>query len=187
MKKIFSLLTLVLVGMLFASCEYRDHADAEYPECMVYQPCAGSIMNIDAQTNPLIYNVPTSSEPQLFVVDKAQGKLIINLGVVQSGITLASGSVTLAPGVDVINTMITDGSLDNDIVILPISSYDMPHSLDVVGANTPYRLSVTLDAIKANPGKKVALAVTIMSDNFAVNEKLATQVILIDADYLSNI
>lgn len=186
MNKIFSLLSLLLIGIMFTSCEYREYADAEYPDNMVYQPCAAGVLNIDADYAPQLYDVPTTTGPTLFVIDHAQGKLVINLGVVQSGIELASGSASLTPNVDAISTLIADGKLSDDVVVLPVSAYEMPKTLSVAGANTPYTLSVSLDTFKSYTGKKVALAVTVLSDTFAVNEELSTQVIVVDADYIVN-
>lgn len=188
-KKVVKMMTLLTIMQLalfsMTSCEYREYADADYPENMVYQPLAGSVLTIDSKTNISKVEVPTTGESSIFVVDKANGKLVLKMGVVQSGVNMVSANVNLRADVAALQTAQTNVVIPSDAVILSADKYSMPESLKVSGASTPYELQVSLDAIKAYPGKMVAVAVTLTSANIAVSETLATQIILIDADFIN--
>lgn len=166
------------------SCEYREYADADYPENSVYQPLANKVLVIDEKTNSSKAEVPTPGDPSLFSVDKESGNLIIRLGVVQSGISFVSANVDLRADQSAVETAKADGTIDAEAVILQTGAYSMPSSLKITSASHPFDLQVSLNAIKAHPGKMLALAVTATSSNIAVSETMATQIILIDADYI---
>lgn len=183
MMGLFVALQLSLVTL--TSCEYRDYADADFPENTVYQPLAADILTINAKTNVSKEEVPTTGEPSFFSVDKSSGKLVVRMGVIQSGISFISADVALRADLNALQQAQTDGVIADDVVLLPADAYSVPSSLKVSGASTPYELQVSLDAIKAHPGKMVAVAVTLTSANIAVSETLATQIILIDADFIN--
>lgn len=184
-KKVMVMLLMLCMSLFtFTSCDYREHADADYPESTVYQPLAADVLVIDAKTNISKVEVPTPGTPTIFEVNKTAGKLVLKMGVVQAGINLLSADVNLRADINAVQEAQTAGTISEDAVILPSEAYSLPSSLKVKGASTPYELSVSLDAIKAHPGKMVALAVTLTSSNINVSETLATQLVLIDADFI---
>lgn len=183
-KMLGMIVALQLSAFTLTSCGYREYADADYPENSVYQPLANKVLVIDEKTNNSKGDVPTPGEPSVFTVDKANGNLIIKLGVVQSGISLVSANVDLRADQGAVQTAQTEGTIDAEAVILQPDAFTMPSSLKITSATCPFDLQVSLNAIKAHPGKMLALAVTVTSSNIAVSETMATQIILIDADYI---
>lgn len=186
---LFQLIGAFVLLLAYTSCSYEDYADADYPATKVYQPMAlEKIWNINEETveNPTV----TPGEPKRYILDKANNKFIVLLGVVQGGIELKSGTVDTYIDHSTVNTMIVNGTLPIGTLPLPESSYSLPASVKIEANATyvTYQMEIDLNAlIGANAGKRFAVAVKISSSTFSVNKELDTAVICIDTTFIQNL
>lgn len=180
-------LVYCVLGVVVTACSYDDYADADYPESQVYQSMADGIIRIDANANAAKAEVPTPGAPILYDIDNQ--KLRIHLGVVQSGISYISGSVLLQFDANAITTRQAEGQLPAEVIVLPASAVVLPAEVGISGVSAPYIAEVSLSAITdaAYTGKQVAFAVTIASTTIKVSEQLATQVVVIDTDFVKSL
>lgn len=189
--KLFHFITASLVycffGAVFTACSYDDYADADYPESQVYQSMANELIRIDASANAAKAEVPTPGTPVIY--DISNQKLRIHLGVVQSGISYISGSVQLHFDADAVATKQAEGQLAADVISLPASAVVLPAEVSISGVSAPYIAEVSISAITdaAYAGKQLAFAVTIASTSIKVSENLATQVVVIDTDFVKSL
>lgn len=192
MKKniLASLLTCLFLACVFSSCNDREYADAEYPDNMVYQPMANEpvwYINEATDENP---SMMTPGSTKRYILDKANNKFIVPMGVVQSGINLKSFPVDIYVDHSRINMLIFEGNvLPVGTLPLPESVYTLPASIKVEGKQaTSFNLEIELSALTgANLGKKFAIAVRIDSPSVVVSEGLGTAVICIDTAFLADL
>lgn len=186
-----SLLTcLLLVSVV--SCDYREYADADYPENTVYLPIAlETVYMIDEADEENVSMVDPPGAPRRYLLDKANNKFIIPMGVVQGGITLKSFSVMVSVNNSLINEMIADGSmLPIGTLPLPSSAYTLPSSVDLNSnhQSASFDMEIELNTLTgANLGKKFAIAVKIDCSAVEVSEGLSTAVICIDTAFLEDL
>lgn len=179
---------MLLCTWLVTSCSYDDYADADYPASEVYQSQADGVLRIDATTAVSTAEVTTKGTPLLYEIDKEGQKLIVHLGVVQSGIKLSSGTVRLAADESAVATRQTDGTVAADFVTLAANDISLPDEVRVTGDNVPFDVEISLAALSDSryAGKQVAFAVTIASTDIKENEDLATQIVVIDTDFVKS-
>lgn len=187
-KKLYQFISAGLVccamSATLTACSYDEYADADYPESQVYQSQADGIVRINADADKA--ETPTPGGVVLY--DISGQTLRIHLGVVQAGISYASGTVQLQFDAAAIATGQADGKLAADVVALSSSAVSLPSEVNISGVSAPYVAEVNLSAITdaANAGKQLAFAVTISSGNIKVSESLATQIVVIDADFIKS-
>jgi len=187
MKNIFIKVTRVLIilsGMaIMSSCDYRDLANADYPDQRIYMPSA-------VKGNFIIDNVPTTTladptpgQPYRFIVDLANKKFNIPLGVYRSGINNnGKFSVDIEVNADTIAKLIAAGKLINTKLLTPdkytvVSSVEMPDGAEI----TNFNLSVDLDSLRNNyPSIIYALGIGISSTQRITNPALSTTVVVIN-------
>lgn len=189
MKKISILLLLgAILASVFTSCEYRINAEADYPANSIYQPLAldGVLYVDEAPVEDL--GLPTEGAPVPYYLDTERNKLIINMGVVQSGTELKSFPVKVDVNFSAVNKLIQDGTFDLSVQHLPQAVYSLPETVmmssDVAG--TAFQLEIGANIFKSDEyyGKKFALAVSVWSDQVHVTPELSTVVIYLDPSFL---
>ena len=186
-----SLLSCLFLASVFISCDYREYADADYPENQIYQSTAvDGVWMIDAKNNENPSMITPGYAPK-YVLDKENKKFSVLLGVVQSGIhKRKSFNVDLATDNAIIADMIDDETLPAETLLLPESTYSLPSTVAFPGnaVSAPFQLDINLDALTgANIGKKYAVAVKISSISIKVSEGLGTTVVLIDTAFLEEL
>lgn len=187
MKRILNtLLPALLLCFALSSCDYRQYADAEYPDNLIYQTLAqdGVLMINSAPTVSEYTASPGSAIP--FYLDEARGKLVINMGVVQSGIELRPCSVELSYDKSAVNKYIDSGELGSDVVALKESALSFPRHLELEGASVSYQLEISTNAFVSDEyyKKKLLTAVKVSGKGIMPNPDLQTVVILIDPAFL---
>lgn len=179
-------LSLLIGTFLFSSCEYRDYADADYPDNKIYFPTAANgVWTINKKTNENP-SIITPGYTALYEINNNNFSVV--LGVVQAGI-YKSGSfdVSLALKTDTIYKMIQMGALPEGTVALQDnkltfpSSVTFPKNSESVGFTVDFPLS---EITGANAGKKVAFALTITDSGVEPNPDLQTTVVLVDSSFL---
>jgi PKD repeat protein len=183
--------TIVMVIGLFVllgSCKYEKIAPASYPDQKIYMSTA-DVANLGSNANG-IYNVNTVAIPgqvYRYTVDLNNKKFTVPLGIIRAGVYLTgSFNVAVTVSTDTISKLITSGKLAAETKLLPATAYTLTNLVAVPdGAySTPFPLIVDLNFLLSNPNTKYAIAVGISSTERAVNPSLATNIILIDTQFL---
>ncbi len=184
----FILCALLSVIGLMSSCSYDDYADADYPASEIYQSRADGILHIDSSADVSTSETPTKGGPILYSIDKQQQKLIVYMGVVQSGIEFCSGNVQLALNDTIVPKEIADGTIDDAVIALPDNKVSIPNEVRISGVSAPFTAEIDLSTINdpQYAGKQLAFAVTLASSSIKINDKLATQVVIINTDFIKS-
>lgn len=189
-KSIIKSLLLFCAVWFVSSCDYREYAPAPYPDNCVYQPMAlvdGGIWYI-TEPDTEDAGLPAAGAPVRYYLDESRGKFIINLGVVQSGVSLKPGIVNIRTDASLVNRYILDGTFDPTTVNLPESVYTIPKTVEMTTADatSAFSIEINYNVFLAGEysGKKFGVAVKIHSDDIKVNSDLSTVVILLDPSYL---
>jgi hypothetical protein len=176
-----NILLFALVLTLFGACTYKNVADAEYPESLIYLPTAiKGVVNI---------NSVTTANPAPYIFDAPTKKFSVALGVVRSGLDNAgSSNVDIKINSDTITKMLAAGTLVN-AELLPSDKASVPTNVNIESGkdSAPFSLTVDSDFLLANPTKKYATAVTISSAQGKVNQGLKTVIVVIDASIFTPI
>jgi len=175
---IYFLFLFAAIAALFPSCDL-PYDQEEFGRTNIYMPQATLF---SSGTN--IYPIPEQgSNYQTYTVDSINDKLEIILGASRSGLTKQEGySVKVSVDNDTITNLINAGALQNT-VLLSSGNYSLPESLTVPAGSVgdTFKLRVNLNTLRANYGKKVALAVKISDPtNYTLNKSLSTTIVLID-------
>ncbi len=185
MKKIINSMTKFLfvlagISLMISSCDYKEYAEAEYPDQVVYMPTAyDAIYDISVSVDPV--EVPTTGSTYRFVIDGEN--LVVPLGIYRSGITNDGAmSISVAAASDAVSSAISEGTLAADTELLPADKYTFPSSVVVEDGEevATFMLSIDLNYIKSVADKKYAVGIRISSSDREVNPELSTTVILID-------
>jgi hypothetical protein len=168
----------VAVGFCFVSCEYREFADAEFPNQIIYMPAANyNNYMIDAVPEAR-GSSPTPGYIERFHVDAQNGKFNVLLGVYRAGMyPVGSFSVNIR-----VNNEITH-LLPGGIMFLPADKYSLVPSVVMKDGErlAKFDLEVDLDFLLENyPDNKYAIGIEISSADREVNPKLAMTVVVID-------
>lgn len=181
---------ICLSGFVFAtivSCDYQEHAEADYPEQTIYMPSANyNVYEISkAAGKPSIH--PTEGKPFRFQIETENGKFIIPLGVYRAGIDNKGGfEVDITVSNDTIADLIAAGHFTGPVKVLPTEQYVLPESIAISDGSgfEAFDLEVDLNFLQQehanNPTEKYAIVVEISSSTRARNPELSTTIILID-------
>lgn len=193
MKKniVASLLTCMLLIFVNTSCDHREYANSDYPNPTVYLPMAlETVWHID-KANEEGVSINTPGAPVRYILDKANNKLIIPMGVVQAGIELKSFNVGLYVDNSTINSFLLEGGiLPIGTLPLPETAYILPDHVKMSSnsQSASFNLEIQLSALTgANLGKKFAIAVEIDASTVRVSEGLGVAVICIDTAFLKDL
>ncbi|MBC7893301.1 MAG: PKD domain-containing protein [Sphingobacteriaceae bacterium] len=170
----FVLLCLGLC-LFLGACKYEELAAADYPQQILYLPTAKN--GVFA-----IASLPAPGVVYRFTVKLAEKKVIVPLSVFRGGVSVdGEVPVTVVANADTVSKMIAASKLLNTEA-LPTSKFTLPASVTIPtgGESAPFELSIDLDYLLANPGKKLAVGVSIASPQTPVNPLLNTTVISID-------
>lgn len=178
----------LLTSVFFISCEYREYADADYPANAIYQSLAvDGILYVD-HAEPEDVGLPTPGAPQHYYLDAESGKLVINMGVIQSGVRLKSCTVDIDVNYSAVNKLIEDGTFDSETQYLPQAAYTLPERVVLAdgAASAAFTLEIDTALFRSAQyyGKKFAIAVRIHSEEISVNPTLSTVVIYLDPAFL---
>jgi len=176
---------VVIITVVFTSCEYQEFADTDYPDQLIYMPAAfyNNYM-IDAIPGEVGDN-PTPGYPERFKVDATNNSFNILLAVYRAGIN-ANGSfdVNIAVNTDTIQSLLaTADALPEGTVLLEPENYSIVNSVQMNDGErlAKFDLEVDLDhLVNSAPGGVYALGVEISSEEREVNPDLAITVIVID-------
>ena len=189
MKKISILLIIgAILTSVFTSCDYRINAPADYPDNAIYQPLAlDGILYVDKAAVEDM-GLPTEGAPVPYYMDKERNKLIINMGVVQSGTELKSFPVDVEVNYSAVNKLIQDGTFDLSVQHLPKAAYTLPETVmmrsDVAGTQFILEIGGNVFTSDQYYGKKFAIAVSVHSEEAHVTPELSTVVVYIDPSFL---
>lgn len=192
MNKTVILSALLAVSLLSAvSCSYREYAPADYPETTIYQPLAvDGVLYINTPTPDGTLS-PTPGQPEQYSIDEAAGELVVNMGVVQSGVVRKTFTVDIELDNSAVNSLILDGSLGPSTLPLPASAFTFPSQIMMHedSSSASFQLRIKLDTLldPEYEGKMLATAVTVRTSAVEVNRELATVVICIDPEFLYDI
>lgn len=168
-------LVCMSAGLLLNSCQYEELVEATYPQQILYMPAAkGGVFSIAG--------IPASGAYR-FTVKLDEKKIIIPLSVYRGGVSVDGDvPVTVAANPDTISRLIAANTVLANTVALPADQFSLPASVTIPAGATiaPFDLTLNLDYLRANPGKKLAVAVSIASPQTAINPLLRTTVISFD-------
>ena len=178
MTSFITTIKLALIGtgfcLLLGSCGYEELAEADYPQQVLYMPTAKN--GVFA-----IASIPTVGTYR-FTINQTEKKFIIPLSVFRGGVS-ADGdlSVTVTANPDTVGKLITAQALVGTIA-LPADTFVLPGTVTIANGKTaaPFDLRIDLDYLRANPGKKLAVGVSIASAQATVNPLLKTTIITLD-------
>jgi hypothetical protein len=178
------LLVLVGISLMITSCNYKEYADADYPEQRVYLTTAyDAIYDISVSVDRA--EVPTPGSTYRYIVEGEN--LIVPLGVYRSGVTNEGAvSVSVAAVEDAVTSAIDDGTLAADTELLASDKYSFSSSVVVADGKdvVTFNLTINLDYIKSVADKKYAVAIGIASSDREVNPDLSTTIVFIDTALL---
>lgn len=172
---------LFVIGMLSltVSCNYHEIRESEYPDQQIYMPTAVNGV-YDASVTTGTSSVPTPGGPTRFSVDEANGKVIIPLGVYRGGINLSGKvNVEIHLNADTVSTMINGGKLSGT-VLLPNDKAVIPSLVEIMDGKdiSTFDLKLDLSYLRNNPDKKVAIGISIFSQDRMANPKYATTIVV---------
>lgn len=176
------LLGSCLIVFVITSCEYKDIADAEYPNQTVYLPAARQ------EVYKIEKSVTDSDAPVQYVLDKENSKVILLMSVYRAGIN-NKGSVIadIVSDAKAVSDLITSGDLttihedgtSSTPILLPENKYTYAQTVEIKSGEETGSLEIMLDLpyLISYPHTRFAFAVKIADSNVSVNEKLATVII----------
>lgn len=171
------------------SCEYREYADAEYIGQKIYMPAANyNVYEIREESKkPSVH--PTEGNRSRYKIDETDDRFIIPLGVYRSGIDRrGSFDVDIEINNDTISDLMTLGTLDSNVLILPDEQFSLPEQISLADGDNFSGFDLEIDLkflqeMNANsPDIKYAVGVEISSEARPVTKELKTTMILIDTD-----
>lgn len=188
MKKIFkygiAVLVLINTMIAFNSCEYKEIADADYFDEVIYMPAAIH--------NPYMINTvpekrgdtPTPGYPVRYKTDATNNQFNVLLGVYRSGVySKGSFNVDVIVRTDTIQRLIDASGLPAGTEILPSDKYSIVSSVNMKDGEDLAKFDLVVDMNflrEGNPDKIYALAVEISSDARETNPDFATTLIVIE-------
>lgn len=185
LKKVLPVIGLIV---MIASCEYREIGEVSYSEQKIYMPAA-AVADVGVGLNGT-YNISSVAVPGQnfrYVIDNAQNKFNIPLGVLRSGAILDGAvNVNISTPTDTLQNLLTSGVLTNTEIV-PADRFSIEPAVTVSDGqgSAKFTLSLDLDYLLADSGKKYAIAVHVSSAEVASFEKYSTTVIIIDPQFLT--
>lgn len=176
---------LFVIAISLVSCEYKEYAEADYPDQLIYMPAAKNGNFVIDNVNLPIGSVPTSGNTYRYVVDTVNRKFNIPLAVYRSGINNNGGfKVDISVNTDTITKLIAvTGKLPVGTVILASDKYSIGTSVDIIdGEETgSFDLSIDLDfLLNSYPGGIYAIGIGVSSTSRKSNPLLSTTIIVIN-------
>ncbi|HMR19721.1 MAG TPA: DUF1735 domain-containing protein [Sphingobacterium sp.] len=184
---VFPILALLAVYLLIGCGKYKELADTDFPDQVIYMPTAstdGAPYEItkSPDTSEDTWQVPTPGSPYRFRVDASANKIIVPLGVVRGGKDkVGSININIVNRPDTVNAMIGRGLAAQP---LPQSAYTLPSSATIADGKNSVTFDVAIDRtfLVGNPGQAYAIGVHITSSDRAINTDKQTTVVLIKTD-----
>lgn len=181
---------LALSVLMLGSCDYREYADADYPEQVIYLPAANhNVYEISKASNSKPNAHPTPGDRYRYRIDGDAGKFVIPLSIYRAGVTnKGTFDVEVFSRPDTLTSMLDAGTLDASVHILNDSYFSLPDIVTVEDGETHGFFDVEVDLAflqerRLNaPTEKFAIAVAIESGARAVNPKLSTVLIVINTN-----
>jgi uncharacterized membrane protein len=167
-----------IVLIAFVSCEYKEIADADYPDSKLYLPAAVTgIYKIENLTkeNP---TVPTPGSTYRYVINTEANVFEIPLAVYRSGLNRDKAfTVRIAANTDTIQALIDAGTLE-ETAIIPSNAYNLEETVVIAGGSSvsSFTLSLDLDYIKSQvteDRRKKGNASTYFSTKYAAGISIA--------------
>lgn len=178
---------LVFVG-LASSCEYKEYADADFPEQSIYMTSAAVATRGPSPTGFYqIINVAVPGQLYRYELDQPSNRFKVNLGVGRSGITLDGDvKVNVSLNADTISRLLTRGALTPDVLLLPASAVNVQSSVSLSSGvpSISFPLSIDLAFLLNNPNKRYAIGVGISSTDRKVTPNLNTTIVLLNTAFL---
>lgn len=174
--------------MSLGSCNYKEIAESEYPEQLIYMPA-------DYKGNYVINTVAmpigNTSPGSIFryKVDLSARKFIVPLGVYRSGINNNGAfMVDVTINTDTIAMMLgTPNMLPAGTLLLPSDKYTCATNVEMKDGKelASFDLTVDLDFLINNyPGKNYAIGVSISSTARKTNPNLATTIVVVGTEMM---
>lgn len=187
-KKMLWLAIATIVSTLQISSCKKSASQMPYGFSMIYMP--QSILKSGGVNNN--YPVPSGTDTSTYnyVVDQANSKVKIILGVSLSGPVKDAYGVDIKANGDTISQMFSSGVIDTGTYkLMPETMYTLPSHVDVASGTIAgsFYLSMDLAALKDTryTGKKMILAVSIANPSkYEINKSLATTIVIVDVDAL---
>lgn len=188
-KQIYGIFFLLGIVLFLQSCEYKEIADAYYPQQKIYLTTA-SYGVYDVDTPPASEN-----EAYRFKLDFENGKFIIPLSVSRGGMD-KGGEVLVNVSVqnDTITKMVEaetlkyvdEGGNVREVKVLPAGKYTLPSGVVIPsGEDTgKFTLDVDFDFLESNINELFAVAIHIDSQDREVSKGLSTTVVVIDTKFM---
>jgi len=184
---IFPMLILMAASLLIGCGKYKELADTDYPDQVIYMPTAstdGTPYEItkSPDTSEDTWQVPTPGNPYRFRVDASANKIIVPLGVVRGGKdNVGAININIINRSDTVNTLISRGLAAQP---LPQSTYTLPASATLMDGKISATFDVAIDRtfLLDNPGQTYAIGVGITSNDRAINLDKQTTIVLIKTD-----
>ena len=174
---------------MLASCQYKEIANAAYPDQKIYMPSSyNGVFAVNNVALPVGNTTPGNT--YRYTVDMAARKFIVPLGVYRSGINNDGAfTVNVAVNTDTITKLLTTLSpkLPVGTVLLPATAYSTVSTVEMKdGEETAiFNFSINLDFLITNfPGKNFAIGVTISSAARVTSKGLGTTVLLLGTDMM---
>lgn len=182
---------LLAACLLFSCGKYKELADTDYPDQVIYMPTAstdGTPYEItkSPDTSEDTWQVPTPGNPYRFRVDASANKIIVPLGVVRGGKDNAGAiNINIINRSDTVNTLISKGLAAQ---LLPQSTYTLPSSAILADGKISATFDVAIDRafLLNNPGQTYAIGVGITSNDRGIHPDKQTTIVLIKTDVFNN-
>lgn len=181
-NSIKKLLGSCLIVFAITACEYKDIADAEYPDQTVYLPAARQeVYKIEKPATG-------SDSPVQYILDKENNKVILPMSIYRAGIN-NKGSVIadIVSDTKVVSDLIASGDLttihddgtSTTPILLPEDKYSYAQTVEIKSGEETGSLEIILDLpyLVSHPDTRFAFAVKIADSNVSINDKLATVII----------
>lgn len=176
---------LILLAGMIVSCEYKEIADAEYPEQLIYIPAARSgIFKVNSVALPT-ESVPTEGNIYRYKVDVSANKFIVPLAAYRSGVdNKGSFTVDISVDTDTVSNLITAGQMPSSTKILTSDKYSLVSSAEMKDGDelAKFDLDIRLDSMLANFERNTifGIAITISSDKRKTNPSYETVVVQLE-------
>jgi hypothetical protein len=145
-------LILLLTGLMaFTSCEYKEIADADFPDSKLYLPAAVTGIYEIADLTKENLATPTPGSTYRYVINKEENTFEIPLSVFRSGLNRSETvSVTITANADTIQSLINDSIL-KETLIIPPNAYSFNETIVMAGGSSvaPFNLNLDLGYIQS--------------------------------------
>lgn len=189
MKKIYrinflQLLLLTFIVVFSTSCEYDEIRDADFLAQKIYLPSAIDDIFLLNDTSPTV-------GPYRYELDLENNKVLIPLGVYRTGIN-NNGNITVDIVVnnDTVNKIIASGDVidsnGQNLELIPETAYTLPTSISIANGQelAIMKLAIDLDYIAGQSNKRLAIAVSIASNQVEVDSKKGLAVLEMNTRFL---